>query len=100
MFSKGDNFRDFMFANMDVFPKTSLLLKKEFAPMRANSVFQELTLVEVRGKQENDKIVSPKSVPIHFKVSSFYKLYGILVFELASSQSDTYSRTSMARTPL
>ena len=41
--------------------------RKEFAPMRANSVFQELTFNEVRGKQENDKIVSPKSVPIHFK---------------------------------
>ena len=35
MFSKGDNFRDFLFAYQEdeVFPKWGQLLKDEFAPM-------------------------------------------------------------------
>ena len=39
MLSKGDNFCEFLFAYLEdeVFPKWGLLLRKEFALMRANS---------------------------------------------------------------
>ena len=38
---------------------------EEFAPMGANSFLQELTPSEMGGKNENYRVVSPKSVLIH-----------------------------------
>ena len=43
-------------------------LRKEFAPMGANSFLQELTPNAEGGKNENDWVASPELVPIHLKV--------------------------------
>lgn len=40
-------------------------LKKEFAPRGANSILQEPTRIGKDGKNENSKVASLKSVPIH-----------------------------------
>ena len=49
---KGDNFPDFLFANLqdEVFPKWGLLIQEEFALIGANSFLKELTLNEKGGK--------------------------------------------------
>ena len=49
-------------------------LRKEFAPLGANSFFKELTLIGKGGKSENGRVVSPKSVPIHLKQSLGYRI--------------------------
>ena len=37
--------------------------------MEANSFLLELTLTEMGGKNINDRVASPESVPIHLKVN-------------------------------
>ena len=56
MFSKRDNFHDFLFAHLEdkVFPKRGLLLKVEFAPM-----VYEMTPIYIGGNNENDRVASP-----------------------------------------
>ena len=40
-------------------------LKKEFAPVGANSFVEELTPFEKGGRNKNGRIASPESVPIY-----------------------------------
>ena len=47
-------------------------LRKEFAPMGANSFLFEMTRIFMGGNNKNDKVASPESVPIH--------LYSICIF--------------------
>ena len=39
--------------------KWGLLLKKEFAPRRANSLLTELNRIELKGFDENGRVASP-----------------------------------------
>ena len=41
--------------------------RKEFAPTGANSFLSELTPIQKGGKNENGRVDSPESVPIHLK---------------------------------
>ena len=67
MFSKGDNFGDFLFAYLrdEVFPKWGQLLKEwicsdgsKFFPFWDDPI-------HIGGNNENDRIASPEIVPIH-----------------------------------
>ena len=39
--------------------------RNEFAPLGANSFLEEMTTVYMGGNNENDRVASPESVPIH-----------------------------------
>ena len=71
MFSKGDNFRNFLFAHLEdvVFPNRFYSYRKEFTPIEANSVLYEMTSVGMGGSNENDRIALPDSVPIQLKTA-------------------------------
>ena len=60
MFSKGDNFHDFLFAYLE---KMGSTLKGKIASMGANSLFYEMTPIYMGGNNENDRVASPESVP-------------------------------------
>ena len=53
IFTKGNNFCDFLFA---------------FLPTGANSFLLELTPKKMGGKTENKRVASPENVSIHFKI--------------------------------
>ena len=44
--------------------------RKRFAPMGANSFLHEITPT-CMGGNKNDRVASPESVPIHFKVHEY-----------------------------
>ena len=73
MFSKGDNFLDFLLAYLEdeVFPKWGLFLKERICSMGANSFSYEMTPIIMSGNNENDRVALPESIPIHFNCSSF-----------------------------
>ena len=66
MFSKGDNFCDFLFAflEVEVFPKWGLLLRKEFAPIGANNFLYKMTPIYMGYNNENDRVDAPESIPM------------------------------------
>ena len=45
--------------------KCSLLLKERICSLGANSFLSELTQTEKEGKYENNRVVSPESIPVH-----------------------------------
>ena len=59
IFSKADNFRDFLYAYLEeeVYPVWVLLLRKE---MGANSFLFEMTQIHMGGNNENDKSCFPQ----------------------------------------
>ena len=59
MFSKGNNFRDFLFAypENEVFPR--------WESDGANFVLYEMITIYMGGNNENDRVAFPESVPIH-----------------------------------
>ena len=69
MFSKGDIFCYFLcLPGEQSFPKWGLFSRKEFAPMGANSFPYEVIPIYMGGNNENDRVDSPESVPIHLKI--------------------------------
>ena len=66
MFSKVDNFRDFLFAYLEdeVLPNLIYSYRKEFAPMGANSFLGEMTPIYMRGNNENDRVAVLKVYPV------------------------------------
>ena len=71
MFSKGNNFRNFLFAHLEgvVFPNRVYSYRKEFTSIEANSFLYEMTSVGMGGSNENDRIAFPDSVPIQLKIA-------------------------------
>ena len=67
IFTKGDNFRDFLFAYLEdeIFQKRDLLLKEGTGPIGTNSFFYEMAPFYMAGNNENDRVASPESVSIH-----------------------------------
>ena len=67
---EGDNFHDFLFAFLEdeVFPKWSLLLKERICLMGANSFLYERTPIYMGGNNDNHRLASPESVPIHLNI--------------------------------
>lgn len=61
MFSKRDNFHDFLFDYLEnkVFPKLGLLSRNDFAPMGAYSFCYEMALINMGGNHETDRTASP-----------------------------------------
>ena len=70
MCSKGDNFCYFLFVYLEdkVFPKWDLLLRGIFL-MGANSFLHKMIKIDMVGNNENDRVASPESVPIHLKLN-------------------------------
>ena len=75
IFTKGNNCGDFLFAFIDNATLSNRVYseKIEFAPEGANSFLSELTTILKGGKNENPRVASSESVPIHLNihVSSF-----------------------------
>ena len=47
------------------FKKWDLIFKKRICSLGANSFLEELTFTEMGGKNENKRVASPDSVPVH-----------------------------------
>ena len=68
MFTKGDNFRDFLFAYVEneVFQNGVYSDRKEFVPKGANSFLYEMTQFIWEAK-----VAFPESVPFTIKIEMF-----------------------------
>ena len=69
MFSKGGNFHDFLFANLEKEDPW----RKEFAPMGEISFLYEVTLIYMGGNNENDRVISPENVHIYLNCEQIYQ---------------------------
>ena len=74
MFSKGNNFlRQSVMCSLTWRTKSSqngvFSLRKEFALVGANSFPYEMTPIHMGGNNENDRVASPESVPIHLNTN-------------------------------
>ena len=59
-----------MFAYMEdkVLPKRGLLLKERICSHGANSFLYEMTPIYMGDINENDRVASPESIPIHLYI--------------------------------
>ena len=95
MFSKRDNFRDFLFGYL---PEWGLLLKKRICSDWSKFFSLRVDPKEKGGKNENKIVASPDCVPIHLKV--FFSLFvlecpvwnfdGSSTYQAKGSNSDMY----------
>ena len=72
IFSKGDNFPDFLFAYLEdeLFPKWGLLLKERIR-LYGNKFFSRVDPMRWEAN-ENDRVTSPESVPMHLNIFYMY----------------------------
>ena len=77
MFSKGDNFRDFLFAYLEdeILSKLVLLLKERIcSDGKENYFLYKMTPIYMGGNNANDRVSSPESVPIYLRNKRLYRL--------------------------
>ena len=102
MFSKRDNFRGFLFAYLeDEYPKMGSTFKG-MNVLRWEHFFSfEITPIYKGGNNENAKVASPESVPIHLKELLTAKNLVVLVPDRQSSgRYDPQSYLSVINHPL
>ena len=73
IFTRGNNFCDFLFAFLD---ETALLKWDLLLQKRICSISLILVLISLRREtNENGRVASPESVPIHLNISEIISVY-------------------------
>ena len=69
IFTKGNNFGDFLFSTLGnkIFPQWDLILKLRICSSRSKFFPLRVDPLQKEGKNENERVASPESVPIHLK---------------------------------